>query len=110
MARVSYTCESCGVRVTLKEVDEGGAFFDGEPVRHVIQKVVPLEGAGKVLVNAGSVGQPRDANPEASFAVLDVEKREIVFKRTDYDIDATAKKILDAGLPASLAERLFLGY
>jgi len=85
-------------------------FLDGEAVKHVIQKVVTLNGTEKVLANAGSVGQPRDANPEASYAVLDVEKGEIVFKRTVYDIDTAAKKILDAGLPASLAERLFLGY
>lgn len=86
------------------------SFFDGEPIRHSIQRVVPLEPPGKVLVNVGSVGQPRDSNPAASFAVLDLEKRCVTLKRTEYDIKSAAKKILDAGLPAFLAERLSLGY
>lgn len=85
-------------------------FFDGDPVRHSVQKVVPLEVPGKMLVNVGSVGQPRDSNPEASFVVLDLDSKRVNFRRVGYDIRSAAKKILDAGLPASLAERLFLGY
>lgn len=85
-------------------------FLGGEPVRHSIQKVVPIEPPGKVLINVGSVGQPRDSDPTASFVILDLSKGRVAFKRTPYDIKAAAKKILDAGLPASLAERLFHGY
>ncbi|HUW56401.1 MAG TPA: metallophosphoesterase family protein [Planctomycetota bacterium] len=85
-------------------------FFDGEPVRHSIQRVIPLEPPGKVLVNAGSVGQPRDSNPAAGYTVLDLEEERVHLKRIDYDVRTTAKKILDAGLPAFLAERLSLGY
>jgi diadenosine tetraphosphatase ApaH/serine/threonine PP2A family protein phosphatase len=71
---------------------------------------VPLDPPGKVLVNVGSVGQPRDSNPAASFAVVDLVKARVHFKRADYDIKSAARKIIEAGLPASLAERLFLGY
>jgi predicted phosphodiesterase len=85
-------------------------FLGEDPVRHVIQKSVPIAPPGKLLVNVGSVGQPRDSDPAASFVVLDLAKGRVNFKRAPYDIAAAAKKILDAGLPASLAERLFHGY
>lgn len=86
------------------------AFVDGESVRHLVQHVVPLDPPARLLVNAGSVGQPRDSDPRAAFAVLDLDKRRITFRRVDYDIAGAAGKILAAGLPASLAERLSLGY
>ncbi len=85
-------------------------FFDGDPVRHALQRVVPLDPPARLFVNAGSVGQPRDSDPRAAFAILDLDRRRITFRRVDYDIGAAAGKILDAGLPASLAERLSLGY
>ena len=86
------------------------AFFDETPVRHAIQRVIPLDPPGRLLVNPGSVGQPRDSDPRAAFAVLDLDKRRITFRRLNYDIAAAAGKILAAGLPASLAERLSLGF
>lgn len=86
------------------------AFFDEDPVRHAVQRVLPLDPPGRVLVNPGSVGQPRDSDPRAAFAILDLDKRRITFRRVDYDIAAAADKIIAAGLPASLAERLSLGY
>lgn len=85
-------------------------FFDGEPVRHSIQKVVPLDLPGRVLANPGSVGQPRDSNPAAGFAVLDLARKRINFMRVEYDIKTAAGRIIEAGLPAFLAERLSLGY
>ncbi len=65
---------------------------------------------GKVIVNVGSVGQPRDNDPRACFVLLDTEKRKISYVRVEYDIRAAAEKIL--GIPQldnSLAERLTLG-
>jgi predicted phosphodiesterase len=85
-------------------------FLDGEPVRHSIQKVVPIDPPGKVLINVGAVGQPRDSDPTASVVILDLGKGRVNFKRAQYDIQAAAKKIIDAGLPASLAERLCHGF
>ena len=61
------------------------------------------------LAVLGSVGQPRDGNPAASFAMFDTEKREIVFCRAPYDVAAAAKKIRDNGLPLWLAGRLSAG-
>jgi len=63
----------------------------------------------RYIVNAGSVGQPRDGDKRACFVIYDSQKKEILTKRVEYDIGKAQKKILDAGLPAILAERLLIG-
>ncbi|HAK55198.1 MAG: metallophosphoesterase family protein [Vicinamibacterales bacterium] len=63
----------------------------------------------RYLVNPGSVGQPRDGDPRAAFATFDSERSEIELRRVVYPIDAAQRKIVDAGLPESLADRLGLG-
>jgi len=63
----------------------------------------------KYFVNVGSVGQPRDNNPKAAYVVYDVDEGTIELRRLDYDIAGAQKKILDAGLPPRLAERLAYG-
>jgi predicted phosphodiesterase len=70
---------------------------------------VELVGGFKYMINPGSVGQPRDKNPKASFAIYDSEKRTVTFKRVKYSIPKTQSKILRAGLPQSLANRLSVG-
>jgi putative phosphoesterase len=66
---------------------------------------------GKLVVNPGSVGQPRDRNPQASYAILDIrEEVEVTQRRVEYDIEKTADKIKSAGLPSELATRLFFGW
>lgn len=65
--------------------------------------------SGNWLVNPGSVGQPRDNDPRASFLILDRDTMQCSFHRVEYPIDEAAKAILDAGLPESLAQRLYLG-
>jgi len=61
------------------------------------------------LAVLGSVGQPRDGNPAASFAMLDTERRELTYCRVPYDVEAAAARIRENGLPAWLADRLALG-
>jgi diadenosine tetraphosphatase ApaH/serine/threonine PP2A family protein phosphatase len=61
------------------------------------------------LVNPGSVGQPRDGNPEAAFAVIDLSRPAVRFGRVPYDVARTQAKIRDAGLPEIEAARLALG-
>ena len=61
------------------------------------------------LINPGSVGQPRDLNPQASFAILDTDENIICIKRIGYDIQATQRKIREAGLPTWHADRLAAG-
>jgi predicted phosphodiesterase len=61
------------------------------------------------LVNPGSVGQPRDACPLSSFAIFDTDAWAVTIYRQPYDIPATQKKILDAGIDRKLASRLDVG-
>lgn len=68
-----------------------------------------LEEDYKYIVNIGSVGQPRDGDPRASFAIYDNEEKKVVIKRVDYDIKTAQEKILEAELPPILAERLAFG-
>ena len=62
-----------------------------------------------LLINPGSVGQPRDNDWHAAYAIYDAGTRQIEFRRCPYDVDAAQKKIIEAGLPQALAERLGLG-
>lgn len=64
---------------------------------------------GRFIVNVGSVGQPRDANPDLSFGIFDTVSWTYRNVRAEYDIDTAAKKIRKAGLPRTLAERLYHG-
>jgi diadenosine tetraphosphatase ApaH/serine/threonine PP2A family protein phosphatase len=68
---------------------------------------IPLPAAA--LVNPGSVGQPRDGNPDAAFAVVDLGAAAVRFFRVPYDIASTQEKIRAAGLPEVEAARLSLG-
>ena len=61
------------------------------------------------LAVIGSVGQPRDGDPAACFAMFDTASREITYCRVPYDVDAAAARIRGNGLPPSLADRLFVG-
>ena len=63
----------------------------------------------KYIVNVGSVGQPRDGDPAACYCVYDSAKNTVEIKRVKYDCQAAAGKILAAGLPRFLAERLLVG-
>lgn len=62
------------------------------------------------LLNPGSVGQPRDGDPRASFAVLDIDAGAWTWHRLEYDIDEVLAAIAQAGLPEMLGRRLYLGW
>jgi len=68
-----------------------------------------LEPGVRYLVNPGSIGQPRDGVPLASFAMFDSGTRTVAIYRLPYRIERAQQKILDAGLPRPLADRLALG-
>jgi predicted phosphodiesterase len=68
-----------------------------------------IEGATKYLINPGSVGQPRDGDARAAYAIADSGKRTVTLHRVAYPIAAAQKKILEAGLPPMLAYRLGMG-
>ncbi len=71
--------------------------------------VVTIGDGTRHLVNPGSVGQPRDGDPRAGFAIADTEKREVTLYRTEYPVDKAQARILAEGLPDVLAQRLALG-
>ena len=70
---------------------------------------VELEAGRRYLVNVGSVGQPRDRDVRASYALWAVDERRIDLRRVAYDVEGARRKILDAGLPSFLADRLRAG-
>ncbi len=68
-----------------------------------------LEPGHRYLVNPGSVGQPRDRNVAAAFAIYDAAKGVVEFERIPYDVVGAREKILRAGLPGALGDRLLVG-
>jgi diadenosine tetraphosphatase ApaH/serine/threonine PP2A family protein phosphatase len=88
---------SCGVGGVVRQQ----AFRSGLPI--------PLLRSRRWLAVVGSVGQPRDGVPQAAWALVDTERRELTFRRTPYDVAAAANRIRAAGLPEELASRLLIG-
>jgi diadenosine tetraphosphatase ApaH/serine/threonine PP2A family protein phosphatase len=70
---------------------------------------IRLKADAKYLINPGSIGQPRDGDPRAAFLLYDADENSITFHRVPYNIGGAQKKILAAGLPDRLAERLSEG-
>lgn len=68
-----------------------------------------LEDGSKYLVNPGAVGQPRDGDPRAAYAIADTDRRRVEFFRLDYPVEEAQAKVIKAGLPEVLAQRLALG-
>ena len=81
---------------------------DGAITGHHLEEC-ELEPDARYLFNPGSVGQPRDRDPRAAYAVYDTTTRRVELHRVAYDIDTAMSKIRDAGLPGYLASRLSSG-
>jgi predicted phosphodiesterase len=73
------------------------------------EATVKLDADHRYLINPGSVGQPRDRNPQSSFAMYDARRRTVQFFRVSYDVAKTQVSIIKAGLPPVLAHRLAHG-
>jgi diadenosine tetraphosphatase ApaH/serine/threonine PP2A family protein phosphatase len=71
--------------------------------------VIELRKGARLLVNPGSVGQPRDGDPRAAFALYDASAPSLTLRRVTYPVDVAQRRILSTGLPASLANRLAVG-
>ncbi|MCB1225255.1 MAG: metallophosphoesterase family protein [Verrucomicrobiales bacterium] len=84
-------------------------FEKEDSVRAARGSEVQLRRGVKYFINVGSVGQPRDGDPRASYAVFDSQNHFIQIRRLDYDMPTAQRKIREAGLPPLLAERLSLG-
>jgi predicted phosphodiesterase len=86
-----------------------GAFVRDDGVKRVKTEQLPIEPGKKYFINTGSVGQPRDGDPRAAYCVYDTEKNVVEQRRVRYDMPKAQRKIIDAGLPRLLADRLELG-
>jgi diadenosine tetraphosphatase ApaH/serine/threonine PP2A family protein phosphatase len=64
---------------------------------------------GRMIVNPGGVGQPRDGDPRAAYGILDTERNVFLFRRVAYPVEETQRKMIEAGLPGALAQRLSYG-
>ncbi|GAB4135982.1 MAG: metallophosphoesterase family protein [Planctomycetota bacterium] len=103
-SRVCFVGHSHVPAIYMKR-DQGDLFV--APYQPEIR--VDTAGFARVLVNVGSVGQPRDEDPRATFALYDTETEVVEIRRVVYDIRGVQEKILRAGLPPMLANRLSLG-
>lgn len=90
-------------RVFLEQPDGRTKVFDARE-----GDVLDLS-SGRMILNPGGVGQPRDGDPRAAYGLLDTDDRTFTFFRTPYDVDVTQRKMREAGLPEPLAARLALG-
>jgi len=86
-----------------------GVFEEGGTLVLSPETKIKLNKESRYIINVGSVGQPRDGNPKASFVLFDTEQWMVDFRRLDYDIEKTQEKVLAAGLPPFLAQRLAVG-
>ncbi len=82
---------------------------DDTGVRRVRVDQLRIELAKKYFINVGSVGQPRDGDWRAAYCIYDLDHENVEQRRVKYDLQIAQKKIIDAGLPSLLAERLALG-
>lgn len=86
---------------------DGGKVISGH--RCISDEKIIIEKDKQYIINIGSVGQPRDGDPRACFALYDDEKNIVQIRRIDYDVSTASSKILDAGLPEMLAYRIERG-
>jgi len=90
----------------LYHMSQTGKIASFEPVGGV---EIPLSRHRRWLAVLGAVGQPRDGDAAACYAILDDQRETLVYLRVPYDIDSAARKIRAAGLPSRLADRLYAG-
>ena len=85
------------------------AFIRDEGIKRVRIEQLRIDMTKKYFINTGSVGQPRDADWRAAYCIYDLDKNVVEQRRVKYDLATAQKKIIKAGLPRLLAERLAIG-
>jgi diadenosine tetraphosphatase ApaH/serine/threonine PP2A family protein phosphatase len=107
-------------RIAFKAFDERLCFvghthepafyvWDGRDARVGELPKLTMEDGSRYIVNVGSVGQPRDGDPRAAYGVVDTEVGTVEIRRVEYDAELAGRRIVEAGLPVFLAERLTHG-
>ena len=120
LARINQSCQRRGLaEKAIYTYPKGGQNVTGPSIRlaeaiaqawgNIQSGVVELEQNSRYLINPGSVGQPRDLDPRAAYAILDTESRTLTLRRVNYDVEAAAAKISNTGLPTSFATALRKG-
>jgi diadenosine tetraphosphatase ApaH/serine/threonine PP2A family protein phosphatase len=84
-------------------------YVKGATVSVATEDVVTMEAGRKYFVNVGSVGQPRDGDWRSAYCIYDQDNQSLTIRRLPYDLQTAQKKIIDAGLPPQLADRLAVG-
>jgi diadenosine tetraphosphatase ApaH/serine/threonine PP2A family protein phosphatase len=92
------------VPLVFRDVDMGPETFHPEP-----STPLRLEST-RAIINPGSVGQPRDGNPQAAYAVIDTDKAEVGFGRVTYDVQSIQARMRELGFPERLIKRLAYGW
>lgn len=82
--------------------DHGGS-------QEIVAQTFELRPGWKYIISVGSVGQPRDFDPRASYVIYDTEAKRFEFRRVEYDVKLSASKILSSDLEPNFGTRLFLG-
>lgn len=82
---------------------------EDKQVLYTQENILRIKEENKYIVNVGSVGQPRDRNPDAAYCIYDTKAGEIQVKRKSYDAKTAREKVLKAGLPTFLGDRLLVG-
>lgn len=94
-------------------IDEARLFFDKAKTEIIAlgHTHIPFikRFGDKMIFNPGSVGQPRDGNPKASYCIFDTKTKTVEMQRVEYNIKKAADKIMEAGLPLILSSRLYRG-
>ena len=85
------------------------AFVRDEGVQRQGLDKLRIDPGKKYFINVGSVGQPRDGEWRAAYCIYHIESAVVEARRVEYDLASAQKKIIDAGLPRLLAERLAIG-
>lgn len=114
-----YMQTAFDVQLSFKHLETGICFcghshvpvmlLNGASVECFLTPELELAKGQRAIVNVGSVGQPRDLDPRASYALYDAEHRKVIMRRVEYDVHGAADSILKAGLPITNARRLVLG-
>ena len=88
-----------------------GVFYDSRSgrINYTTIPEITIQEGKRYLVNVGSIGQPRDGDWRASYCIYDTEKESLRIKRISYDVERAREKILKAGLPKHLADRILIG-
>jgi diadenosine tetraphosphatase ApaH/serine/threonine PP2A family protein phosphatase len=89
--------------------EQTGNSFQGTGPATAAETTLVLRPGSKYLLNPGSVGQPRDGDPRAAYAIVDEKARRVELIRLEYNVEDAQAKVIKAGLPEVLAQRLSFG-